>query len=46
MRKYHCLWALFISLLLCACNNTADTAEKTNTEQQNAVKPSQQEQLL
>ncbi len=45
MRKYHCLWALFISLLLCACNNTADTAEKTNAEQQNAIKPSQQEQL-
>lgn len=42
MRKYHCLCALFISLLLCACSNTADT---TDMELQNPTEPTQQEAL-
>lgn len=36
MRKYHCLCALFISLLLCACSNTAD---------KNPTEPTQREPL-
>lgn len=42
MRKFHCLCALFISLLLCACGNTADT---TDMELQNPTEPIQQEPL-
>lgn len=45
MRKYHCLCALFISLLLCACSRTADTTGKTSMEQQNPTEPTQQEPL-
>lgn len=32
MKKYHCPWALFICLLLCACSNRADTTGKTSME--------------
>lgn len=32
MRKYHCLGALFISLLLCACSDTAGATGKTDME--------------
>ncbi len=42
MRKYHCLCALFISLLLCACSNTADT---TGMELENPTKATQQKRL-
>lgn len=45
MRKYHCLCALFISLLLCACSNTADTTSKSSMELQNPTEPTQQEPL-
>lgn len=45
MRKYHCLCALFISLLLGACGNTADTTGKTGMEPQNRIEPTQQEPL-
>ena len=45
MRKYNCLCALFISLLLCACSNTEGTTGKTSMEQQNPMEPTQQEPL-
>lgn len=45
MRKYHCLGALFISLLLCACSDAAGTTDKTDMELQNPTEPVQQESL-
>ena len=45
MRKYHCLCALLISLLLCACGNTAGITDKTDMELQNPTEPVQQESL-
>lgn len=45
MRKYRCLCALFISLLLCACGNTAYTTNRTDMEAQNSIEPTQQERL-
>lgn len=45
MRKYHCLYALFISLVLCACSNTADTTSKTSMELENPIEATQQEPL-
>lgn len=45
MRKYHCLGVLFISLLLCACSDTAGTTGKADIELQNPTEPVQQEPL-
>lgn len=45
MRKYHCLGVLFISLLLCACSDTAGTIGKADIELQNPTEPVQQESL-
>ncbi|WP_277934334.1 leucine-rich repeat domain-containing protein [Parablautia intestinalis] len=45
MRKYYCLCALFISLLLYACSNTADTTGKTSMEPNNPNEPTQREPL-
>ena len=45
MRIYHCLGVLFISLLLCACSDTAGTTGKADIELQNPTEPVQQESL-
>lgn len=45
MGKYHCLGVLFISLLLCACSDTAGTTGKADIELQNPTEPVQQESL-
>lgn len=45
MRKYHCLGALFISLLLCACSDTAGATGKADIELQNPTETVQQESL-
>ena len=45
MRKYYCLCALFICLLLCACSNTGDTTGKTRMELQNPAEPTEREPL-
>ncbi len=42
MRIYHCLGALFISLLLCACSDTAGATGRTDMELQNPTETVQQ----
>lgn len=45
MRIYHCLGALFISLLLCACSDTAGATGRTDMELQNPTETVQQVSL-